>query len=397
MLYASAKDALGRNQVSNLMALKKTGTTDRVNIVAESGLTLNFQGAISTPTLRMVLSRGTDNATLDSDIVSMENNVDMGDWRKAAAFIKWAKTNYPAKRYVFIPFGHGNGFLDHPRPPSKSTLLDKQTGNYVTIPEFGRIFKETGRVDVLLYLSCLMQTAEAAYEIKDYTDVIVGSEDLMSSIGYDMDLLASTLDSDPGIGNTELAVLMSRSYINNVKAHPKEISGAGSSVILTSRLGEFSSRLDAWVDAVMAIKDKDAAVKARDGAVRFDINGRRPGPAGFAAVSGASPSADLYDFIGIYTESLQQDTPERLLARQRGEELMAFLSAGLFADFDHTGVTTLGYDFSRTHGLAIHVPPVVRDYSYQDYQAWSIVKDADLAFARDGKWKTFLDWLYSVK
>jgi len=402
MVYASVKDELGGGQIQNLMALKRTGTTDRINIVAESGFTFNAPAPqeISTPTLRMLLTKGTAPASLDTDTLSVEQNVDMGDWRRVAAFIAWAKTNYPAKRYVFIPFGHGNGFFDSAKQPKneKSTLLDKQTHNYVTVPEFGKVLRETGKVDVLLYLSCLMQTAEAAYEIKDYADVIVGSEELMSSIGYDMALLAETLDSNPGISSSELGNLMAKSYVDRVKAHPEAISGGHASVILAPRLSELSARLDGWVKAALEVKDVAAAVKARNEAVRFDIFAQTTvKPNDPAQIARESLSADLYDFIRVYTQALPQDTPARLLARQKGQELMDFISNGLFSGFYYTGTTRLGYDFARTNGLSIHLAPAQVSFSYQSYQNYVASPDAELAFGRDGNWKTFLQWLYQVK
>lgn len=402
MVYASVKDELGAEQIKNLMALKRTGTTDRMNIVAESGFTFNAPTPqeISTPTLRMLLTKSTSYASLDTDVLSTEQNVDQGDWRRVAAFIAWAKTNYPAKRYVFVPFGHGNGFLDVMKKPKdeKSTLLDKQTHNYVTVPEFGRVLRETGKVDVLLYLSCLMQTAEAAYEVKDYADVIVGSEELMSSIGYDLALLAETLDANPGISSSGLGNLMAKSYVDRVKAHPEAISGGHASVILAPRLSELSARLDGWVKAVMEVKDAPAALKARNEVARFDIFAQTTLiPNDPAQISGESLSGDLYDFVRIYTQNVPRDTPAQLLAAQRGQELMDFISNGLFSGFYYTGTTSLGYDFARTRGIAIHLAPARVSFSYQVYQNNVATPDADLAFARDGNWKTFLEWLYSVK
>ncbi|MDO8804051.1 MAG: clostripain-related cysteine peptidase [Elusimicrobiota bacterium] len=401
MVYASVKDSLGGDQIQNLMALKRTGTTDRVNIVAESGFTFAVPGEeISTPTLRMLLTKSTSYSSLDSDTLSIEQSVDMGDWRRVAAFIAWAKTSYPAKRYVFVPFGHGNGFFDYKKNPKaeKSTLSDKQTHNYVTVPEFGRVLKETGRVDVLLYLSCLMQTAEAAYEVKDYVDVIVGSEELMSSIGYDMGLLAETLDSRPGVSSAELGSIMAKSYVDRVRAHPDKISGGQASVIFAPKLGEFSTRLDGWVKAALELKDEAAAVKARKEAARFDIFGITTVSTNTAQISLGSISGDLYDFVGIYTRNLPQDTPAQLLARRKGLELMEFISNEMLAGFYYTGTTRLGLDFARTHGISIHLPPARPLFaSYQELEANTENSYSDFAFAKDGSWKQFMDWLYSIK
>lgn len=396
IVYASVKDKLGTSQIRHLLDLKKVGTTDRLNIVVESGHTFaDAEGNLSTPTLRMLLSKSSSPATLDADTISVEHNVDMGDWRRAASFIKWAKANYPARRYALILFGHGNGFLDDLKK-NKGTISDKQTGNYMTIPEFGLLMKEGGKVDALLMLSCLMQTAEVAWEVKDYTDVIVGSEDSLWSFGFDQALLARTLDSDPGISSEKLGDMMAASYVSRVDLF--KYPGGHASVIRTARLGEFSAVLDTWVDAALAAGEVAAARKARASVLRFDIAGLTFGGVPPAEAERLSISGDLYDFVRIYTENLPRETPAQLLARRRGLELMDFISNDLLAGFYQTGKTATGADMAASHGLAIHIPPMKVPFgSFQALETHLETKYEDLAFARAGKWKLFMDWLYSMK
>src|SRR3989339_1466776 len=125
-------------------------------------------------------------------------NVDMGDYKRVVDFVAWAKTNYPAKRYMLIIWNHGSGWMD-PKGSPKGISFDDETGNYIRTPQIGLILKEAGKVDILAFDACLMQMAEVAYEVKDNAQVIVGSEETVPGLGYPYGLFLGAMAKRPNL------------------------------------------------------------------------------------------------------------------------------------------------------------------------------------------------------
>ncbi|MCK5582559.1 MAG: hypothetical protein KAI33_02155, partial [Elusimicrobiales bacterium] len=332
----------------------------------------------------------------EDDIVERKKNEDMGDWKNIANFTKWAKTNYPAKRYAFIIYGHGNGFFDKKKQeqPDKGISLDMQTGNYVTLPEFTSLMKETGKVDLLIMQSCLMQMAEVVYQVKNYVDVAVGSSELMWSVGYDFEMMLKTLNSNPNISSEVLGRLLADSYIERTKAY--KLSGHAS-VISTAKFPDFVNKLNDWVDAIIAANNKKSVKKGIKKVIRFDLFGMTSSI--LSPLAGkVSMSGDLYDFVDIVTKNLPQDLPKHRRARQKGLELMDYISNELVYSYNYTGKSNTGYDFSRAHGISIHLPPVQMILgSMEAFEKHFETLYWDLPFARESKWSDFLNWIYKRK
>jgi hypothetical protein len=237
-----------------------------------------------------------------------------------------------------------------------------------------------------------MQMAEVAWQVKDYTDVVVGSSELMWSTGYDMETLMNTLNGSASISSQELGATMAKSYVDACQASGK-LAGAHASVINTSALPGFGTRLSAWADAVKATGDKTAVNTAIPATARFDIFGVTLATSA-AVASRLSISGDLYDFARLVTAAEPQGSP----AAQRGQELMDYISGQLVYKYYSFGTSATGYDYSREHGVSIFVPPVkmiggspagLAQYEQTNY--W------DLPFASDTTWGGFLKWYFGMQ
>ena len=419
MFYSTTKDKLRSALMWQLLEMKKTGSTDKVNVVVQAALPIKHSdGSISTPTIRMAFGKAGNSDELDQtieamfnsggaieesvlapfaeDIVMQENNTDTGNWKKVAEFTRWAKTNYPAKRYAFAIYGHGNGIFDQ-KKTNKGTLIDTDTQNYVTLPEMRLLMAETGKVDLFVMTSCIMQMAEVAWQIKDYTDVVVGSSELMSAVGYDLKGMIDTLNAAPGISSKELGAQLTDGYVARVKAF--NIPGGHASVIVTSKFPGLVEKLNAWVDAELALKDQAALNAARKAVMRFDIFGITMATSPVLAQA-FSISGDLYDFVSLMLAAQPQDTPERRLAGQKGLDLMSYISKELVYKYSYTGVSNTGFDYSRGHGVAVHVPPIrilAQSGALSDFEKNLQTIYWDLPFAKETRWGAFLSSIYGRK
>jgi hypothetical protein len=328
-----------------------------------------------------------------ADTVSREYGVDTGDWRRAAAFVRWAKANYPAKRYAFVIFGHGNGIADFKKNENKGTLADDDTKNYVTIPEMRLMMAEAGKVDVFMMQSCLMQMAEVVWQVKDYTDVVVGSSEFMWSNGFYSPVLQEVLQKNPHITSLEVGDLAAESYIATLS---KDKTGHVS-VIPTSALPRFAEKLDAWADAVMKANGRDAAIKAIFKTVRFDTFGFVTQST--AASVAYSISGDLYDFVRLTLENTPQETEEQRLVAETGRALMEDIEKSLVYKYYYKGATVTGFNYSVPRGIAIHIPPRKILTGSVDGMYSQIMQTNywDLPFARETRWGAFLNWIYRGK
>lgn len=416
--YATTKDNLKYSFAQQLMELKLAGASDNVNIAVEATFPVeDAAGRISTPTLRMAIGQAwteaeatqvaqnavaKDKQLSDSlvkafagDTVSREDNTDSGDWRRVAAFARWAKENYPARHYAFVIYGHGNGFFDPKKAPSRGTLMDVETKDYVTLPELRQLMAAAGHTDIFIMTSCIMQMAEVAWQVKDYTDVVVGSSELMWSSGYDLAAMVASLKANPYVPAEQLGDQVAKGYVDGVKAN--KLPGGHASVILTSRLAGFADKLNAWADAELALGDKTAVAKGMEGAARFDIFGLTLATSP-AVASRLSMSGDLYDFVRIVGENTPQDTAAQKQAAAAGQDLMNYIQNGLIYKYYYTGKSNTGYDFSRAHGVSVHVPPV--RLIGGSWDAFSKLMQTDywaLPFVTDTHWGQFLKWVYGIK
>ena len=101
-----------------------------------------------------------------------ENEKNMGDENTLAEFIAYAKENYPAKHYILEIWGHGNGWL--------GVSFDKNDADMLTIKEIKEAIEKAGiKLDILLFSACYMGNVEVAYGLKNVTEYLVASENVM--------------------------------------------------------------------------------------------------------------------------------------------------------------------------------------------------------------------------
>ncbi|HNV71360.1 MAG TPA: clostripain-related cysteine peptidase, partial [Candidatus Ozemobacteraceae bacterium] len=107
--------------------------------------------------------------------------LDMGDYKQFIDFVKFVKTNFPAKKYMIGIWNHGSGWKAAGKIV-RGVSYDDSTGNHITtnqlVGALGEAKKILGKnIDILNFDCCLMQMAEVVYACKDSCDYIVASEE----------------------------------------------------------------------------------------------------------------------------------------------------------------------------------------------------------------------------
>jgi hypothetical protein len=346
MVYINGKNDLESAGIAYLKQLESVGSTGRINIVAELGRYKNDDSNGNwSGCRRYFLEKSGSTGTITSPPLDLMGKCDMGDYAHAVEFGRWAMTGFPAEHYMYIVWNHGTGWDNLKRDNDKGISYDEETGNHFSTPQLGLLLKELGHVDIFRSEACLMQMAEVAYELKDYADYIVASEENESTYRWAADDWLNKIISAGDLSPLAVAV----AAVDTTRQRTQ-------SCVRTAALPRFVSLLNDFAGAVMNSGGLNTARDARDNAQSYDRENK-----------------DIYHFAS-------------LLAGSSGDAAVKNAAQALLAYIPGTLVPAnkTRQDYADSHGLAIFLPGV---YSRRSY--------SELAFAKNSGWPAFIQWLLS--
>jgi len=355
MVFVNAKNNLESYGLGDVNEMEKIGSDDNVNIVAELGRVTGYSTDDGdwTGSRRYLIQKDADTTKITSPIVMEIAKSDMGSWEYLVGFSKWAMQNYPARHYVLVVWNHGAGWnKDLTFESQKGISYDDETGNHITTPQMSQAMAQIGKIDIFAMDACLMQMAEVGYEIKDYADYIVASEETEPGDGYTYDTWLGPLAAKPSMSAADLSKTMVDSYTDHYQTINQ---GATQSAVKTASFGKLVQLLDGWTAEVMAANDLVNVKNARTKAQAFYY----------------SSNKDLYHFV-----KLVSDATANTAVAAKGKELMNFLKTDLIV---HNRAT--GAKYANASGLAIYIPTSYTS-SYDS-----------LSWAKDSKWDDFTKWI----
>jgi hypothetical protein len=362
MVYVNAKNNLEKFGLGDVNEMEKVGSTDKVKIAVELGRISGYDSSDGDwkGQRRYIVQKDNNTAKITSPVLQEIAKADMGDWKHLVDFVAWAKKTAPAQHYMLVVWNHGSGW---DKKIKKSDIVingisyDDESGNHMSTPDLGQALAAMGKTDVYASDACLMQMAEVGYQIKDYTDYIVGSEETEPGDGYTYDTLLGPLVAKPAMSALDLAK-------NAVKSYYEHYSGIGeagtTSAIQSATLPKLASLLGAWTKAVMTANETEVVKNAHSQAQQFYT----------------SDNKDLLHFAQL-VDGASQDAA----VKSKGAELEKFLTDDVIVSNGATGSS-----MSNAKGLAIYLP----DYGYSS--AYN-----ELAWAQNSTWPQFAQWVQSLK
>jgi len=390
MVFINGRNNLAPDAVKDVNEMEMVGSTDKVAVTVEMGL-FHDRGNSS----RFLIQKDTrfpvsDMVVGDTDSVHIISggikvpNADMGSWKHFADFAKWSIKRYPAKKVLAVLWNHGSGRVDIGGPDNSGSELgisyDDTTRNFIRNRQVGMALAEirrvTGRkVDVYAADACLMQMASVVYELKDHTDVVVGSEEIVPNTGLPYNTILQALNSNSetdaeGLGR--IIVEKSHDFYSSPAAQSTLLNtdyGTTVSAIRTSQLGGFVQVLNAWV--AEAIHPENAAILKSAFSSTFLLEYGKDGPDN----GSNARTRDLYDFITL----VNSDPAVSPALKTRGQALRNFIVDRLVIANAITGPYP---DYVRVKGLAIYFPQMIYDPSYDETR-----------FAADSLWDDFVKLL----
>jgi hypothetical protein len=281
--------------------------------------------------------------------------VNMADYITLKNFIQYGKDQYPADRYLLWVYNHGGAW--------KGACLDdtdNEKGKGIPIDGFQKALSESGGVDIIVFLACLMSSIEVVYELRDLADVVVGSEDLayltwFEGICGDTNQL---LTDSPIISTEQIGI----EIVNFFPEHPNAYSNKLTmSALSTDKIETLVNALNNlaryyslhWLRYYASIK------KAYDNTFLLSDYGEW------------APVFEVYD-LKDFIENLPQCT-----------KTTAVLDA-----FDEVVLKEVhGADMEETNGLSIFFQSRQSKYKlFRDYKS----KNLGLDFPKDTWWNEFL-------
>ena len=351
MVFVNGKNNLEKYALLDMNEMEMIGSTDKVNIVTEVGRINGYDSSDGDwkTARRYLVKKDSDFKKITSPIVAELGKVDMGDYKHLVEFTNWAKATYPAKRYMLIVWNHGAGWIkSRGMNDPKGISYDDETGNHITTPQFGMAMKAIGKIDVIGTDACLMQMPEVNYEIKDYVDYIVASEETEPGDGYTYNLMLGPLVAKPTMLGAELGKLTVDAYANHYGSQDHT-----QSLVLASAMNGFMPLINKFVAASMAANEKALIKTAMSGAQSYAY----------------AENKDLWHFLSLYgASSANADV------KAAAKALQTYITGTLVL---HNRTNS---SYSDSHGIAIYMPNYVNS-SY-----------AGLAWARDGQWDEFIGW-----
>ncbi|MEN3186974.1 MAG: clostripain-related cysteine peptidase [Atribacterota bacterium] len=207
LIFMNGDNDLENDAWQDLNSMEMVGSTERVNIIVQ-------MDTPKTGAYRYRVTQDEDPSLVTSPILESLGRVDMGDYRSLIDFVRFGVQNYPASRYALILWNHGGGFR------KRDISFDFSTGHAITIPQLAYALSQTKSIigknlDLLGMDACLMAMVEVAYEVRNYANVMVASEEFVPGEGWDYAGFLQILVHSPSMGERELARAIIDTYVDS--------------------------------------------------------------------------------------------------------------------------------------------------------------------------------------
>jgi hypothetical protein len=405
MVYLAGDNNLDEFGVTDLREMKKVGSTDQVNVVAQ----FDREGE-GVRTRRYYVRKG---GTLDADVVEELGETNCGDPKVLADFVKWGIKNYPAAHCMLVLWNHGAGWDDtnvyrlaregmgraitrrgdfaargadgdevsvrrirvvggrkFRRALFSSTVrdairlrgiaYDDNAQDFLDNIEMKKVLTAASRslgrkIDILGMDACLMSMVEVSYQVRTAVEFTVGSEEVEPGDGWPYTAILRDLTKKPAMAPRDLAAAIVKRYLASYDAE----SGVTLAASDLSKCAELREAIDGLATALTSA--------LREAALRACIISARAGVQTYEKAE----YVDLHDLCDMLDANC--GTPEIRAA-------CADVRQALIEDEFVVAAGFRGRKVEHSHGVSIYFPergPVSPLYKTLD-------------FARSGKWDTFL-------
>lgn len=203
MLYGCGGGNLDDALAYNLAQVEAYGYTPRVQFTAKvkfsAGVQKGDEENRGGTRLYTLTEDGLTNDCVDSQGFRLDDPQNIAD------YIVETTKRLPAKHYILVLWNHGYDFFIFDQPVStaypekvvtRELVYDDNTGEAISIFELEEGLKRSGiKLDMVYWDVCTMNMIENIYQVKDYTDYVLGSGHLTPELGGNYAQLMHALDT----------------------------------------------------------------------------------------------------------------------------------------------------------------------------------------------------------
>lgn len=360
LVYLNAASDLYPYSTLNVNQMEAAASNPDVRIIVQWKQSQLMYPSSSFDGTRRYQIQPDDSTSVVSPIIqNLGNHVDMGSEATLLEFINWAKTYYPAERYGLIMWSHGNGWRRKPNDEiTRAVSYDDETGNAIQIWEFlGGL--GSNQMEFIAFDASLMQMMEVAYELRNNTKYVVGSEESPPGEGYPYTPIVAAFRDNPDNTTKNLTKAFVDAMVNEPTYTGRKIT---QSVVDTSKLGTLATKLDALAFTMIS----------NAGTLSAAIQAARNNSQSYSQTS--SPPRYYRDIVSL-CENLEANTTNAAVDAASAEVRSALLSAVVWEGHNAQSPGSRGLSIDFT-------PGTVFLSSSTDY--------ARMLFGIDTQWDDFL-------
>ncbi|MDI6751850.1 MAG: S8 family serine peptidase [bacterium] len=336
IVYLDGDNDLEPDAINDFLEMAQVGSTDKVNIVVQFDRIPGYDSRYGnwTNTKRFYITK---NMTPISGSATMDiGEANMGGTQTLIDFVEWTKSFYPAEHYGLIFWNHGSGWrASEKRQKTKAVCEDVTSEDCLYMKEVSSALSQVGKIDLIGFDACFMAMTEVAYEIKDFGDVMVGSEETEPANGWPYNTILADLIGSPTMTARNLGRIIVEKY-GQFYLGQSNITQSAIDLLL---MDSFTQSIDLMIDNIWG---------------KWDEIGRKRDLTGSVSVS----YADIFHFSQL---------------------MAATLTVNPIISNHHSS------NHPNLQGLTIYFPKTDDDSEYDFYTAYNI------SFPAHSNWDEFLN------
>jgi hypothetical protein len=305
------------------------------------------------------------------DTMWLWTETNLGDPQALVEFVQWGQRYYPADHYYLAIAANGNGIAglgpdDHP-----------VAGDYLSPAELAAALKSitndgAAPIDVVHYDASLMAMLENAYEIRDYADYLVASQNLLvDAFAYGDYVDGVTEDTTA----QDLAAKVANDYDTWSAGYIRTISA-----IDLNHAESVAFWLDRLAGGLMTQVSPEVLRQIRSQVQKLDANGSIDLTADDDYVDLCHLALVVHDLVP--EQAIKDDAQSLFMAACTGPPGTALVAREHHTGGDYGDITV---DLSNAYGVSIYWPPTSGGQDYRKYAGGELY-----AFTADTQWDTFI-------
>jgi hypothetical protein len=174
LVYMAADNSLAQMGKQDINSMESVAQPANLNLIVQADFP---EGA------KRYKIQPDNSGEITSPVINNLGNIDSGNPQTLKQFMTWGFAAFPSQRKMLVIWSHGDSWY---KGNDKWICPDDNSENLMSIAngDLAIAFDGTPHLDVLLFDACSMQSIEVITEVADYTDYVIGSEELVPQYGF---------------------------------------------------------------------------------------------------------------------------------------------------------------------------------------------------------------------